>query len=74
MFQNANLHSEIEDEIFDDDDFYHKLLRDYIERKTADISDPTQLSKYVIISNKIGLFKGFFSNFLFIYLFFTENG
>ncbi|XP_065214294.1 protein AATF-like [Planococcus citri] len=34
-----------DEEIFDDDDFYHKLLRDYIERKTADVSDPTQLGR-----------------------------
>lgn len=37
---------ETDREIFDDDDFYHKLLRDYIERKSSDISDPTQLGRY----------------------------
>lgn len=32
-------------EIFDDDDFYHKLLRDYIEKKTINVTDPAQLGK-----------------------------
>ncbi|XP_044264713.1 protein AATF-like isoform X2 [Tribolium madens] len=32
-------------EIFDDDDFYHQLLRELIEVKSADVSDPVQLSR-----------------------------
>ncbi|KAI8420325.1 hypothetical protein MSG28_008852 [Choristoneura fumiferana] len=32
-------------EIFDDTDFYHQLLRELIECKSADISDPVQLSR-----------------------------
>lgn len=32
-------------EIYDDDDFYHQLLRELIEHKSADISDPIQLSR-----------------------------
>lgn len=32
-------------EIYDDDDFYHQLLRDLIEYKSSDITDPIQLSK-----------------------------
>ncbi|XP_067135883.1 protein AATF-like [Centruroides vittatus] len=32
-------------EIFDDDDFYHHLLREIIERKTVDINDPIALSR-----------------------------
>ncbi|OXU26311.1 hypothetical protein TSAR_011625 [Trichomalopsis sarcophagae] len=32
-------------EIYDDDDFYHQLLRELIEYKSADITDPIQLSK-----------------------------
>ncbi|CAG9795883.1 unnamed protein product [Diatraea saccharalis] len=32
-------------EIFDDSDFYHQLLRELIECKSADISDPVQLSR-----------------------------
>jgi protein AATF/BFR2 len=32
-------------ELFDDGDFYHQLLREYIERKTASITDPEQISK-----------------------------
>lgn len=32
-------------EIFDDDDFYHQLLRELIEHKSADVSDPVQLSR-----------------------------
>ncbi|XP_076686972.1 apoptosis antagonizing transcription factor [Andrena cerasifolii] len=36
---------EYDSEIYDDDDFYHQLLRDLIEYKSADITDPIQLSK-----------------------------
>ncbi|KAL5006937.1 hypothetical protein ScPMuIL_015743 [Solemya velum] len=32
-------------EIFDDDDFYHQLLRELIERKTSDMNDPVALSR-----------------------------
>ena len=32
-------------ELFDDSDFYHQLLREYIERKTASTTDPEQISK-----------------------------
>lgn len=32
-------------ELFDDGDFYHQLLREFIERKTASITDPDQISK-----------------------------
>ncbi|CAM1293542.1 AATF (predicted), partial [Pycnogonum litorale] len=32
-------------EIFDDDDFYHSLLRELIERKTSDINDPIALGR-----------------------------
>ncbi|CAH2089311.1 unnamed protein product [Euphydryas editha] len=32
-------------EIFDDSDFYHQLLRELIECKSADITDPIQLSR-----------------------------
>ena len=33
-------------EIFDDSDFYHQLLRELIEKKTSDISDPVALSRW----------------------------
>ncbi|XP_003705615.1 apoptosis antagonizing transcription factor [Megachile rotundata] len=36
---------EHDSEIYDDDDFYHQLLRDLIEYKSSDITDPIQLSK-----------------------------
>ncbi|XP_053989505.1 protein AATF [Hylaeus volcanicus] len=36
---------EYDSEIYDDDDFYHQLLRDLIEYRSADITDPIQLSK-----------------------------
>ncbi len=36
-----------DEEIFDDDDFYHQLLRELIQRKTSDISDPIALSRSV---------------------------
>lgn len=32
-------------EIFDDDDFYHQLLRELIEMKSAGINDPVQLGR-----------------------------
>lgn len=31
--------------VYDDDDFYHQLLRELIEVKSADITDPVQLSR-----------------------------
>ncbi|XP_050451004.1 protein AATF [Cataglyphis hispanica] len=36
---------EYDAEIYDDDDFYHQLLRDLIEYKSSDVTDPVQLSK-----------------------------
>lgn len=36
---------EYDPEIYDDDDFYHELLRDLIEYKSSDVTDPIQLSK-----------------------------
>ncbi|XP_046403967.1 protein AATF [Ischnura elegans] len=36
---------ELNQEIYDDDDFYHKLLRELIERKAADVTDPVQLGR-----------------------------
>lgn len=42
---SESIKMDIDQEIFDDDDFYHKLLRDYIEKKSADITDPSQLGK-----------------------------
>ncbi|XP_064635610.1 protein AATF-like [Lineus longissimus] len=32
-------------EIFDDDDFYHQLLRELIERKSSDTDDPATISR-----------------------------
>jgi len=36
---------EYDPEIYDDDDFYHQLLRDLIEYKSSDVTNPIQLSK-----------------------------
>lgn len=36
---------EYDPEIFDDNDFYHQLLRELIEVKSSDITDPVQLSR-----------------------------
>ncbi|EGI58641.1 PREDICTED: protein AATF-like [Acromyrmex echinatior] len=36
---------EYDPEIYDDDDFYHQLLRDLIEYRSSDMTDPVQLSK-----------------------------
>ncbi|XP_075235748.1 apoptosis antagonizing transcription factor [Lycorma delicatula] len=32
-------------EIFDDDDFYHKLLREFIEQKSVDVTNPQLMGK-----------------------------
>lgn len=42
---SESIKMDVDQEIFDDDDFYHKLLRDYIEKKSASVTDPTQLGK-----------------------------
>lgn len=36
---------EYDEEIFDDDDFYHQLLRELIERKSANVTDPSALTR-----------------------------
>ncbi|CAD6227359.1 GSCOCG00006128001-RA-CDS [Cotesia congregata] len=36
---------EYDTEIYDDDDFYHQLLRELIEQKTSHITDPVELSR-----------------------------
>uniref|UniRef100_A0A0M3HKT4 Intraflagellar transport protein 43 homolog n=1 Tax=Ascaris lumbricoides TaxID=6252 RepID=A0A0M3HKT4_ASCLU len=36
-------------ELFDDDDFYQQLLKDLIERKSAEVVDPIEMSKFVPI-------------------------
>ncbi|XP_011702577.1 PREDICTED: protein AATF isoform X3 [Wasmannia auropunctata] len=36
---------EYDPEIYDDYDFYHQLIRDLIEYKSSDVTDPIQLSK-----------------------------
>ncbi|XP_041466848.1 protein AATF-like, partial [Lytechinus variegatus] len=42
----ANQHLKNHDpEIFDDDDFYHQLLRELIERRTSSTTDPIQLTR-----------------------------
>ncbi|XP_046752764.1 protein AATF-like [Diprion similis] len=43
--QDGRREQEYDGEIYDDDDFYHQLLRELIEFKSADITDPIQLSK-----------------------------
>ena len=43
--QSASV-NQYDTEIFDDDDFYHHLLRELIERKSADLNDPVAITKY----------------------------
>ncbi|XP_030753400.1 protein AATF [Sitophilus oryzae] len=43
--ENARQPEEYNTEIFDDSDFYHQLLRELIEVKSADITDPVQLGR-----------------------------
>ncbi|XP_012272029.1 protein AATF [Orussus abietinus] len=43
---------EFDSEIYDDDDFYHQLLRELIEYKSSDVTDPIQLSKqWILLQN-----------------------
>lgn len=41
----SKLAEEYDREIYDDNDFYHQLLRELIEVKSSDLTDPIQLSK-----------------------------
>jgi protein AATF/BFR2 len=45
--------SEYDPEIFDDDDFYHQLLRELIDRKTSNVTDPVQLSRHWLQIQKL---------------------
>lgn len=40
-------------EIFDDQDFYNQLLRELIDRKTNNVSDPIELSRRAIELQKL---------------------
>ena len=51
-----------DEEVFDDDDFYHQQLRELIERKTSDISDPIALSRYVYRKNVL-FYKTYFHKY-----------
>lgn len=42
----ADISKEYDPEIFDDSDFYHQLLRELIERRASDVTDPVQLGRY----------------------------
>ena len=42
---NDEADKEYDGEIFDDDDFYHQLLRELIERKTEGVTDPLRLGQ-----------------------------
>ncbi|XP_076320482.1 protein AATF-like isoform X2 [Tachypleus tridentatus] len=44
---------EYDSEIYDDDDFYHQLLRELIERKTVDVNDPIALSRHWLEIQKL---------------------
>lgn len=45
-FPNGAEHLQSYDsEIFDDGDFYHQLLRELIEKKTADVNNPISLGR-----------------------------
>ncbi|GLV40452.1 Apoptosis antagonizing transcription factor [Carabus blaptoides fortunei] len=41
----SKLPEEYDTEIYDDDDFYHQLLRELIEFKSTDVTDPVQMSR-----------------------------
>jgi protein AATF/BFR2 len=42
-----------DEEIFDDQDFYNQLLRELIDRKTSNISDPVELARKSIELQKL---------------------
>lgn len=44
---------EVDPEIFDDDDFYHQLLRELIDRKAADVTDPVLLGRHWLKIQKL---------------------
>ena len=50
-----------DEEIFDDDDFYHQLLREFIERKTSDINDPIAITRSVLTVKLFSLYNIFTS-------------
>uniref|UniRef100_A0A0N5AT97 TRAUB domain-containing protein n=1 Tax=Syphacia muris TaxID=451379 RepID=A0A0N5AT97_9BILA len=41
----GNSETVCDSEIFDDDDFYQQILRDLIEKKTTNTSDPIEMSR-----------------------------
>jgi len=43
----------VDAEVFDDDDFYQQLLRELIERKSADITDPVAMSRQFLEVQKL---------------------
>ncbi|XP_034230890.1 protein AATF-like [Thrips palmi] len=49
----AELIREYDPEIFDDSDFYHQLLRELIERRSSDVTNPVQLGRQWIELQKI---------------------
>ncbi|KAE9550794.1 hypothetical protein FO519_005997 [Halicephalobus sp. NKZ332] len=49
----GNPESSIDPEIFDDDDFYQVLLKEFIEQKNAQTSDPVEMSRQFIELQKL---------------------
>ena len=49
----GNPESSTDPEIFDDDDFYQILLKDFIEQKSAQTSDPVEMSRQFIELQKL---------------------
>ena len=51
------LEDEFDAEIYDDDDFYHQLLRELIERRTGEGgSDQVSMGRYVLVRSNVRLF------------------
>lgn len=48
-----NPEEEYDPETFDDGDFYHQILRQLIQRKTSNVSDPVQLSRHWLELQKL---------------------
>lgn len=46
--EEKKVENQYDPETFNDDDFYHQLLRELIEYKTANVTDPIELSKQSI--------------------------
>lgn len=53
----AGSQSTVDVELFNDDDFYHQMLRELIEQRTNKSDDPVAMSRCVVIRNLPSLYE-----------------